>query len=256
MILEIPVCSSDINTDTPEGVTYHTPPSADINWPSDSPQSETNRTTVASPERALKWEIGTKHETTYHLCQKDFFEFFDENIITFRHLHDDPSIVQLEAPSTDMEPIDLNTNQTSSILTPSIVRYWVAHHGKPLGPVSVQALGDMMQGPKECPVIAAVVGSSCDAPARSQPWELLDPEEGQVLREIGQRVFGSNFDAEMAHIEVCLVFSSSIRIEDRIILRFTASVQTPQFSNPGHPKYDQLKIECRRLRLKESTSAP
>jgi hypothetical protein len=132
----------------------------------------------------------------------------------------------------------------------------VAHHGKPLGPVSVQALGDMMQGPKECPVIAAVVGSSCDAPARSQPWELLEPEQGQMLRDIGQRVFGSYFDAAMAHIEVCLVFSSSIRVEDRIMLRFTASVQAPQFGNPGHPKYDQLKIECRRLRLKESASAP
>jgi hypothetical protein len=93
-----------------------------------------------------------------------------------------------------------------------------------------------------------VVKGGCDAPASSERWQLLSSEDGNTLREVCHAIFGGEFDSRMAHIEVCLAFSSSVRREDTILLRFTASVHAPPFKDPSHPRYDELKIECRRLR--------
>lgn len=192
------------------------------------------------------WLISPHRKEVFQLRQRDFFDCFDENVIAFRDLENDAKAVHKGTEASDMALTTLDARDASVLNQPG-VNYWVAHLGKPLGPMSVQALGDMMQGPKNCPVISAAVNSSHDPPPSSDTWCLLESEEGEQLRRIGKDVFGMNEDPSMAHIEVCLVFVSP-GTGDRFLLRFTASLHAPPFKDPTNPRYDELRIECRTLR--------
>lgn len=73
-------------------------------------------------------------------------------------------------------------------------------------------------------------------------------EDGNILREVCYVIFGGEFDFCMVYIEVCLVFLFLVCCEDIIFLCFIVSVYVLFFKDLSYLRYDELKIECRRLR--------